>query len=229
MNFRLYNPFKLLKKREWILWISSLFIVGLSSVFSGGEGLLNTFASLIGVTALIFVARGDAFGQVLTIVFSILYAVVSFKFKYYGEVITYLFMSAPAALVTLIAWLKHPYKDTHEVKVKDMALKEWAFTTIISIIFTVAFYFILKKLGNANLLVSTISVLTSSYACLLLIQRSPYYAIAYSANDIVLIILWILATIENIKYLPMILCFIMFLSNDLYGFYNWEKMKKAQK
>lgn len=228
MKLKLYNPFALLKKREWALWICSLIIVGASSLFAGSEGILNTIASLIGVTALIFVARGDVFGQVLTIIFSVFYGIVSFKFKYYGEMITYLGMTAPAAFVTVISWLRHPYKDSHEVKVASMNTIKWIGVTVISILFTVAFYFILKALGNANLLISTLSVLTSSFACLLLILRSPYYAIAYSANDIVLIILWVLATIDNIKYLPMILCFVMFLANDLYGFYNWHKMKKRQ-
>lgn len=223
-----YNPFALLRKREWALWIFSLVIVGVSSVFAGGEGVLSTVASLIGVTALIFVARGDAYGQIITIIFSILYGIISYKFKYYGEMITYVFMSAPAAFVTLLAWLKHPFEDSHQVKVDSMTKGKWLMTIGISIVMTVIFYFLLKALGTANLLVSTLSILTSSFACILLILRSPYYAIAYSTNDIVLIILWLLATVEDIKYLPMILCFVMFLANDLYGFYNWRKMKKKQ-
>lgn len=229
MKKLLYNPFALLKKREWILWIFSIAVVGVSFAFAGSEGILSTVASLIGVTALIFVARGDAYGQIITIVFSILYGIISYKFKYYGEMITYVFMSAPAAFVTLIAWLKHPYKDSHEVKVDSMTKNKWLMTIGLSLVITVVFYFLLKALGTSNLVVSTISILTSSFACILLILRSPYYAIAYSSNDIVLIILWILATIENVKYLPMIFCFVMFLANDLYGFYNWRKMKKTQK
>ncbi len=58
--------------------------------------------------------------------------------------------------------------------------------------------------------------------------RSPYYAIGYSANDVVLIILWILAAFTDISCLPMVACFVMFLFNDLYGFYNWRKMQKRQ-
>lgn len=228
MKFKWYNPFKNLKKHEWMLWLSSAAVIGISSIASGSESLFNTIASLVGVTALIFVSKGDAFGQVLTIIFSVFYGIVSLKFKYYGEMITYLGMSAPAAFVTLITWLKHPYKDSNEVKVKRLSKSRLAFTVIISVIITVAFYFILKALGNANLLVSVVSVFTSSLACVFLILRSPYYAVAYSANDIVLIVLWILAAIENIKYLPMVLCFVMFLANDLYGFYNWCRMKKRQ-
>lgn len=224
---KIYNPFKNLAKHEWLLLITSLIVVGVSGIVAGGNGILSTIASLLGVTALIFVAKGDALGQGLTIAFSILYGIISFKFKYYGEMITYLGMSAPAALITLIVWLKNPYKK-HEVKVSHMTPAKWGLVTIISILMTIAFYFILKALGTSNLLVSTLSVATSSFACTLLILRSPYYAIAYSANDIVLIVLWIMASISDLQYLPMVLCFIMFLANDLYGFYNWRKMKTKQ-
>lgn len=229
VNFKLYNPFKFLKKNEWILWICSVVVVAATSLAAGTEGILNTIASLIGVTALIFVAKGDAFGQLLTIIFSVFYGIISLKFKYYGELITYLGMSAPAALVTLIEWIKHPYKDSHEVEVAKLTKSKMLLTVFLSIAITIAFYFILKALDTANLVISTISVLTSSLACILLILRSPYYAAAYSANDMVLIILWVLATIDNIKYLPMILCFAMFLINDLYGLYNWHKMERRQK
>ena len=53
-----------------------------------------------------------------------------------------------------------------------------------------------------------------------MLMRSPYYALFYSFNDIVLIVLWTLATITDIGYLPMILCFVIFLVNDIYGFVN---------
>lgn len=227
MKIELYNPFKYLKKQEWALLIISLIVVGFSGCFSGNGGLLSTAASLIGVTALIFVAKGDAFGQVLTIIFSVIYGIVSLKFKYYGEIITYLGMSAPAAFITLVSWLKHPYTK-NEVKVSKMTCKKLLTVIFSSIAVTIGFYFILKALGTANLIVSTISVFTSFSACMLLIMRLPHYAIAYSFNDIVLIVLWVLAAVESINYLPMVICFVMFLANDIYGFYNWRKMKKQQ-
>jgi len=97
-----------------------------------------------------------------------------------------------------------------------------------SVITTIAFYFILRELHNANLLVSTISITTSFAASFLTFCRSPYYAIGYAANDLVLIVLWGLSTLESLSYLPMVLCFLMFFANDLYGFYNWQRMQKRQ-
>ena len=210
------------------LWITSVVIIFLSFFASGAGDIMTMISSLIGVTALIFVAKGYVIGQVLTVVFALFYGFVSFYFHYYGEMITYLGMSAPSAIAAVISWLRHPYEETKEVKVNKLSGKLWALLIILTVLVTAAFYFILSALGNANIFFSTVSVTTSFIASYLTFFRSPYYALAYSANDVILIVLWTLATIENISYFPMIACFIMFLINDLYGFYNWKKMMKKQ-
>ena len=58
--------------------------------------------------------------------------------------------------------------------------------------------------------------------------RDSYYAIAYAANDIILIVLWTLATFTDASYLSVMICFVMFLANDIYGFINWRKMRLRQ-
>lgn len=223
-----YNFFKDLTVFERGLWIISIIVVGLSFFFSNG-GWLELIASLIGVTALIFVAKGYVLGQILSVVFALFYGYISFHFKYYGELITYVFMTAPIALAAVISWLRNPYKDTAEVTVSKITKKQVMLISLAALAVTAVFYFILKAFDTANLFFSTLSVTTSFLAVSFTYFRSPYYALAYSANDIVLIILWILATIDNISYLPMIFCFIMFLANDLYGYFNWKRIAKRQK
>lgn len=226
---RLKNPFKDLNRFEILLYISSLLLILLSFLLTRDKDYLSLTASLIGATALIFVAKGYVLGQVLTVVFSIFYGIISFHFRYYGEMLTYLCMTAPIALASVISWIKNPFEDTKEVKVNKLSNKLKILLVITAPLVTLIFYFILKYFGTANLFFSTVSVTTSFVACYLTFFRSPFYAIGYSANDIVLIILWILAAIEKPSCLPMILCFVTFLLNDLYGFYNWKQMEKRQK
>ncbi len=218
-----------LTKFELGLWLFSLTGVTLSSVFSPAFDPLSLIASLIGVTALIFVAKGDPLGQVLTVVFSVFYGVISWTFRYYGEMITYLGMSAPMAALAVAAWLRNPYEQGKaEVRVNRLKLPEVLFLAILTAAVTVLFYFILAFFNTANLLPSTLSVTTSFLASYLTFRRSPFYALAYAANDIVLIVLWVLASMEDPSYLPMILCFTMFFLNDTYGFVNWQRMQKRQ-
>ena len=226
---KIYNPFRFLTKFEWALWILSACVVTASFLIGGRGGVLSLVASLLGVTALIFVAKGDVTGQLLTVVFSILYAIVSWEQRYYGEMITYLFMSAPIALFSVISWLRHPYATDHaEVRMTRLGKRDVAISIALAAVVTLAFYWILRALGNAVLSVSTLSVTTSFLAAYLLFRRSPWYALAYAANDVVLIVLWCVAAAKDLSSLSMVACFLMFLLNDLYGFFNWLRLRKNQ-
>lgn len=225
---KLKNSFRDLTKFELGLWLTSVLVVILSFLLSGGNDILTITASLIGVTALIFVAKGYVLGQILTVIFALFYGIISFYFRYYGEMMTYLCMTAPIAVSSVISWMKNPYKGTKEVAVRKLKKSDIVSVFALALVVTAIFYFILAYLNNENLLFSTISVTTSFIACYLTFLRSPYYALGYAANDIVLIILWILASVEDISYIPMVFCFIMFLVNDLYGFFNWLRMEKRQ-
>ena len=199
-----------------------------SFVLSSGQSWLNCFASLIGVTALIFVSKGDVFGQMLTVIFAVFYGIISFKFGYYGEMITYVGMTAPIAMMSVVSWLRHPFEDPSEVEVQHLRKNQVWSIVFLTIAVTFVFYFILKYFNTANLVISTISIATSFSASYLTFLRTPYYAVAYAANDIVLIVLWLLAAISDLSYVPMIFCFVMFLFNDIYGFFNWRRIHKRQ-
>lgn len=214
---------------EIILWFSSLFFITTSFFIFDREGYLTFIASLIGATSLIFCAKGNPIGPFLMVIFGILYGIISLSFRYYGEMITYVGMSVPMSLFSFIAWMRNPYKGKiSEVTVSRIKKKDIIFMTLLTLIVTVAFYFILKAFNTANLIPSMISVATSFLAVLLTYKRSPYYALMYAANDVVLIVLWLLAAMTDISYLSVIICFIAFLVNDVYGFINWKRMQKRQ-
>ena len=225
---KIKNPFSILNRFELALWLTSVFVVLLSYVVSGFEGAANTVCSLVGVTALIFVAKGHVLGMILCTIFAAFYGIVAFCFRYYGEVITYVGMTLPMDVFALVSWIKNPYKDTHEVKVAKMKKGQIALMWSATALVTVAFYFILGALDTPRLVVSTLSVTTSFLAVALTYFRSPYYALAYAFNDVVLIVLWTYASFSDTSYIPMVMCFVMFLANDSYGLYNWKKMQKRQ-
>ena len=215
---------------EKILWAVSVTLVAAGFVIGGGQGGLTLIASLIGVTSLIFMAKGDVLGQVLMVVFSLLYGLISYGFAYYGEMITYVGMTGPIALLSVISWLKHPFEgDEPQVEVAQLTLKSVVSMLFLSVIVTAVFYYILRFFGTANLMMSTLSVFTSFFASSLTFLRSPYYALAYACNDLILIVLWVLASFSDPGYIPVAVCFAVFFANDVYGFINWRKMGKEQR
>lgn len=217
-------------KGEKILWLGSVLLILVSFLIFDRENYLTLLASLIGVTSLIYDAKGNPFGQVLMVLFSLLYGGISYAFAYYGEMITYLGMTAPMSVFALISWIKNPYHGNRaEVEVAQLKKRDIVLMIMFAFIMTGIFYFLLGVFQTANLVVSTVSVTTSFLAVYLTYKRSAFFALAYAANDVVLIVLWVLAALSDYSYLSVVTCFGLFFINDIYTFINWMRMYKRQK
>ncbi len=216
-------------KTDKFIWFGSLLFIALSFILCGEFNVAVLCACLVGSTALIFIAKGNLIGQLLTVLFSVLYGFVSLKCRYYGEMITYLGMTAPMALAAAVSWYRNPFDDgKSEVKVRPLKKSDLVILSACAVLATAVFGTLLAYFNTPNLVLSTISVTTSFLAVGLTFLRSSYYAAAYAANDVILIALWVLATIGDRSFLPMIGCFAIFLVNDIYGFLSWREMKKRQ-
>jgi nicotinamide mononucleotide transporter PnuC len=223
------NPFVELNKKDWVIYSISLIVVTASNFVPSSVNYFNLISTLLGVTALIFIAKGNLWGQIIMVIFCTMYAITAWGYRYYGEVLTYLGMSLPIAVIAVFSWAKNPYEKGRDVvKIRKFTITEGLVALVFSAIVTLGFHFILKAFNTPNLVVSTISVTTSFLAAYLMFRRISFYAVAYAVNDVVLIVLWVLASIENLVYLSMVACFLVFLLNDLYGFINWRIREREQ-
>ena len=133
------------------LWISSVTLILLSFLSFDRTNYLTLISSLIGVTSLIFDAKGNPLGPLLMVVFSLLYGIISYIFAYYGEMITYLGMTMPMAVFALISWHRNPYKKNRaEVKVNSIIKAEQVFMWFTTAIVTIVFCLILEHFNTAN-------------------------------------------------------------------------------
>ena len=90
-------------KGELVLWGVSVLAIVLSFLLLDRGNHLTLLASLVGVTSLIFCAKGNPVGQLLMVLFSMVYGYISLTFSYYGEMLTYLCMTMPMAVGPLSA------------------------------------------------------------------------------------------------------------------------------
>ena len=223
------NPWKELSVKEWWLWSISMLIVTVSNLVGGSFDVLTLAATWVGITSLIFAAKGNVWAQFLMVAFSILYGIISFRFRYWGEMITYPGMTLPMAVWSAVTWLRNPSAGSKsEVAIRKLEKKHFLFLLVLSIVVTGAFYFILRWLETPNIVFSTLSVTTSFLAASLTMLRSSYYALGYAANDLVLIVLWGLAAAKDPVYIPVIINFMIFFMNDMYGFISWKKRERTQ-
>lgn len=229
------NPIKKLTKFEWALWLISIAAVGISaavsfSLFPDTIDWLTLAASLIGVTSLVFLSKADVWGQILSIAFNVTYALAALNNRFFGETIIYFCLHLPIAVFTLTVWLRNRFKKEDTViKIAKTSPVKTIIVCFIGAAVTVGAIFLLRYLDTDSLALSTVSVFTSFVALSLMVLRSPYYALVYAANDVVLIILWTISAVASPANAVMVACFIAYLANDLYALYNWRRIRRAQK
>ena len=223
------NILKNWTKLENSLLFGSIIIVSLIGIIYKSD-LLTMSCSIVGIITALLLAKGKNLGQVFGVLITLLYSVVSFKNKFYGEVIIYIFLMLPMYIVGIISWMKHQNKITNSVEINKITNREWIIIFIVTVIIFIAVYFLLKIFNTSEILVSTFSVIASIFAVYLQIRRSRFSFYFYVINDLILIILWGIPVVKgNFLLLPMLFNPIINLINDSYGIINWRNLEKIQK
>ena len=216
-------------KFEQILLIGSIIIVSFIGIIYKSD-LLTISCSIVGIITALLLVKGKNLGQIFGVLITILYSIVSFKNKFYGEVIIYIGLMLPMYIAGIVSWMRHQNKFTNSVEINKISNKEWTIILIVTIIIFIAVYFLLKVFNTKELLVSTFSVIASIFAIYLQTRRSRFSFYFYVINDLILIILWGIPVISgNFLLIPMVFNPIINLINDSYGIINWKKIEKVQK
>ena len=101
--------FKYFTLTEWILWLTSVAVITVGFILGKDKSVLSYLSSLAGVTCVIVNAKGNVFGQFVSIVFAVLYAVYAYQQRYYGEMLIYLLLMLPIHIVSVITWMRNKF------------------------------------------------------------------------------------------------------------------------
>jgi len=224
---------KLLKGWNWFeicLLTISVIVIIIGFVVGDEKNWLSFASSIIGIFGVMFLSKGLVVAPFVIVVNLIIYSTLSFTQKYYGEMIINIGLMLPIYITSIVVWFKNKNKvDTSKVQINKIHGKEYLYLSIVTAVGTIAFYFILQALNTNELIVSTLSLVTSAVAAYLSLRRCSYYAIGYILNDVILIVLWSISLANyGLGYLPTVLCFSLFLINDIYGLIHWKLEEKKQ-
>lgn len=218
--------------KSWTLFEKLFFVVGTLAAVIATIAFKGTWVDL-GFTLLYFwtailLAKGKFTCYIIGIISTFFYAYDSYINIYYGEVIISMCCTLPLMIIGLVNWLKHQDKE-NTVVIKDITRKELVILLVSQAILFMGYYYLLESFNTNNLLISTISVVVSVIASYLTARRSEHGFIGFIINDIVLIGLWGLPIIQgNLSIIPVALCPVLLLINDIYGVYNWRRIKLEQ-
>ena len=215
---------------EILLLFISLTVTTTVFLIGADKNVFSLFSSLFGITSVIFTAKGNPVAQYLAIFFDIFYAIIAYQSRYYGEMLIYIFLMLPISFACIISWLRNRKNpQSAEVKINGLSKTEYGVLALADVFVTVGFYFLLRALNTDELIISTISLVSSVSAAYLMLRRSEYYAVCFIANDLILLALWGARVVGyGTEALPTLVTFVVFLVNDVYGFLAWRKRKKKQ-
>lgn len=219
--------------KSWTKFEIILVLTSITSIIMCGiifkSWIIAIASSIASILTSMLQAKGRIESQFVSILDCIIYSYVSYRSQYYGEVIFYILIMLPMAIIGIISWITHKNEKTDTVEVNEIKLKEWIILIFISIVAFMGLYNLLKYFNTSELLVSTFSMIASLLAIYLLVRRSKYCFIFYILNDIILIILWGLPIISgDLSLIPMIIVPIELLISDIYGSFNWNKIEEEQ-
>lgn len=215
--------FKDWTKFEVGLLFVSILIIAISGIFCQSS-LLTIICAITGIACALTQAKGKVISQFIGLILVILYSILSYQNRYFGEVLIYIFIMLPLFISGIISWLRHVDKETNTVKEYEVSKKEWCILTVVASIIFVGLYFLLKYFNTSQVFVSTLSMVTSLFATYLVARRSKYGFIFYMGNDIILFLLWgIPVILGNLVLIPMLINPIVNFVNDTYAWKIWNK------
>lgn len=218
---------------DWNKFELSFLILGvvasiLSSIIFKGTIIDTLYTSSYLITALLM-AKGKVECYFVGFVSVFFYGIVSFNQGYYGELLITIFLTFPIMIIGIISWLRHQDKEEDVVMISSLPRKEIIIALSSQLILFWIYYFILKIFNTDLLVISSLSVVTSVLASYFEARRSEWSLFCYIANDIVIITLWLIPIISGQTELISVLVGpILLLINDIYGSYNWKKLKQHQ-
>jgi len=201
----------------------------MSSIFFNGTVIDTLYTSLYLITALL-TSKGKVECYFVGFFSVFFYGIISYNQGYYGELIVTIFLTFPIMIIGIISWLRHQDKEEDTVIISSLSKKEITMVLLSQFILYWIYYFILKAFNTDLLVISTISIVTSVLATYFEARRSELSLICYVANDLVIIALWLIPILKGQTELISVLVGpILLLINDIYGTYNWNRLKKKQK
>ena len=225
---KIKNYFKDWNKFELTFLICGLVCSISSSIIFDGTVIDTLYTSSYLITALL-TSKGKVECFFVGFVEVFFYAIISYNQAYYGELIITAFLTFPIMVIGIISWLRHQDKDDDVVIINSLSKKEIALAFSSQLVLFWIYYFILKIFNTSLLAISSLSIVTSVLATYFEARRSELNMFCYIANDFVIITLWLIPIISGqTELIPVLVGPILLLINDIYGSYNWRRLKKNQ-
>ena len=157
----------------------------------------------------------------------VLYAMISFEAKYYGEVMLNVLYYFPMQFYGFYVWKKNMNEETHEVKKRRMPKKDFGIVLVVIFVATLIYGTFLKFLGGSLSYVDALSTVVSVVAMVISIKMYLEQWILWLIVDAVTVVMWGIAFANGSDSIGTLLMWIVYLGNAFVMYVKWYKEVKA--
>jgi len=215
--------------RDWTLW-EKIWLFGFTALIIGlsiywKDTVMGVTCSITGIWCVVLTAKGRISNYWVGLINVILYAIISYQAKYYGEVMLNALYFLPMQFIGAYIWIKNKKEETFDtVKTKFLTNNQRIFWIAICIISTYFYGVFLKSIGGNLPYIDAMSTTFSIVAMVLMAWRYMEQWILWIIVDVVTVIMWFVVMINGGNDISILLMWIAYLINAVYGAYNWIKM-----
>lgn len=215
---------ELINWKKWeVIWLLVATAVILSVSVYWKDSIVATFAALTGIWCVILTGKGKLssfwFGSINTV----LYAIIAWEAKYWGEVMLNLIYYVPMNFVGLYMWSKNMNKETEEVVKKRLSLKKSIMSYGLVIVGTLGYGLFLKVLNGTLPFVDSMSTVFSVFAQFLCVKRYMEQWVLWVIVDVFTVIMWIYAFVNGTGDMATVLMWSIYLINAIFMLIKWKK------
>ncbi|MBM7618349.1 nicotinamide mononucleotide transporter [Bacillus tianshenii] len=222
--------------KDWTIfekvWLAVFTMVNVYLFFAWEDSVLGLVTSLSGMLCVVLVAKGKIANYYFGIVQTGLYAYLSYGYGLYGETMLNALFYFPAQFVGLYLWNKNKIAQTvkgEDIPVKKLTRKGWMMAGVVSLGMIIIYGFVLQIIGGKVVWVDSATTVLSVLAQILMIKRYAEQWLFWIVVNILSIILWAQALwTQGGNDMSMLVMWMAFLINSIYGYYNWNKVYQKQ-
>lgn len=217
-----------MKKHLWALWlIIASAIIGLLG-YHWGDNWFGIISSVTGAMCVILTAKGYRSAFIVGTINTIMYAVIAFHAKYYGDFMLNALYYLPMQFIGWKAWSNNR-SDTGEIYVNKLENQQAILLVLIATFSILGYGALLKIIGGALPFVDSTSTVLSIMAMYLSVKCYKEQWTLWIIINVVSIAMWAISIRNGGTDYATLIMWTVYLLNSIWGHRHWTKLSKKKK
>jgi len=213
------------------IWVIIFTITTIALFFITHDTWIGFVAAITGMLCVILTAKGKISNYYIGIPNILAYSYIAWQNHLFGEMQLNMFYYLPMSILGIILWKRHinKKKTKDDVIVRLISNKERILWSIIIIIATFAYGYYLNTINAAMPYINSFTVVLSIIGMALTVKRAVEEWVVWIVVDAVTIVMWISVYLKTGNDISILVMWLAFLTNAVYGLVNWIRLHKEVK